>query len=464
MKRITGFGVVFVILFGFAGNLSAKAPSAADAAKAKVFIERLVESLEPSPELVKSNGALNEKLGAKQWKVREAATEQLIGIGSSSAPLLERAVTGPDPEISMRARLIIKTVKARLKDIGPELSRAIDTTAAVGDKRVVAALIKLLRYPQLDVRYEAEYGLRRITGQCFGYSAYADLEQRTSAAAKWKNWWKKSNKRFPFEESVEKGKLAGLLIAGNKIQEVWLVDMGGKVLWSRKVSARNQCAVRLSNGNIIVSSAFGVLEECTPQGKVVWSTKKGLLSDDVRDIQRLADGNTLIADTGGGRVVELDRKAELVWQRRDAGKPVSAQRLPNGNTLVCLYSAGKVIEVTGSGKVVWSTGDLKAPNGVSLRMPTDAHGLPNGNVLITDYLNHRVIEINRNGKVVWRKRNLHRPISVRRLPNGRTVISASVEGVASIRRDGKIFRQFRRRPSNLGKARLAPAVTVTPNK
>ena len=79
----------------------------------------------------------------------------------------------------------------------------------------------------------------------------------------------------------------------------------------------------------------------------------------------LDNGNILIFDNGVvrkySRVIEIDPVTEeIVWQYVAdppqaffAKSKGSAQRLPNGNTLICDSSNGRVFEVTREGEIVW---------------------------------------------------------------------------------------------------------------
>ncbi len=78
--------------------------------------------------------------------------------------------------------------------------------------------------------------------------------------------------------------------------------------------------------------------------------------------QWLGDGAVLVADSGNDRVVELHRR-NGVWQPvwvltgadgRGFEWPRDADRLPNGNTLVTDSRGRRVIEVTERGETVWS--------------------------------------------------------------------------------------------------------------
>jgi hypothetical protein len=98
--------------------------------------------------------------------------------------------------------------------------------------------------------------------------------------------------------------------------------------------------------------------------KVVWSWGYGELSFPHMPTM-LESGNLLIYDNGVRnrmtRIIELDpASGEIVWSypsppRRDfySMRRGSNQRLPNGNTLIAESEKGHVIEVTPEGDIVW---------------------------------------------------------------------------------------------------------------
>lgn len=66
----------------------------------------------------------------------------------------------------------------------------------------------------------------------------------------------------------------------------------------------------------------------------------------------------VVADSQNNRIVEYQRKNESwkqSWQWQDVRMqwPLDADRLPNGNTLIADYNGGRVIEVNETGDVVW---------------------------------------------------------------------------------------------------------------
>lgn len=99
--------------------------------------------------------------------------------------------------------------------------------------------------------------------------------------------------------------------------------------------------------------------------RVVWSWGPGELLGP-HDAQVLPDGHILVFDNGMGRgwsrVVELDPLTKkVVWQYRAANprdfytlSKGSCQRLANGNTLIADSDNGTAFEVTPSGETVWS--------------------------------------------------------------------------------------------------------------
>ncbi len=411
-----------------AGELEFKGPAAA-----KAFLQKVLATRDPTRQVQ----ALVKKLGDESWDVREGATKELTAFGPAAAPFLEDAVKSGDPEVSWRARQILNAQSQKPQDISDEVGRAADVLAAAKEKRLVPTLLELLGHARVDVRYAAEYGLRRIARRNFGYNAYAEKKARSAAVARWAAWWKGAEATFAFDAKPSpRPKIAGVLISSRRFPRVWMVDLQGEMVWSKDFVGRSYAAARLSNGRLVIANAMrGVVEEHAADGRVVWATDAGALRGSVMDVQRLANGNTLVAHTSGRRLVELDGAGKIVWSRRVARSPYSARRLPSGNTLVASWSnPGKVVELTRGGKVAWATEDLM--------MPASAVKLPNGNVLIAEYRAQRVIEVDRKGQMVWQRECVGRPLCALRLPDGSTVISETVEGVILIGADGAMIRQL----------------------
>ena len=81
-------------------------------------------------------------------------------------------------------------------------------------------------------------------------------------------------------------------------------------------------------------------------------------------------GNTLITELSyNSRVIEVDSSGTIVWEKAGLNYSVDAERLANGNTLIADCGANRVIEIDYAGNVVWEK--------AGLYYPTDAENLFN---------------------------------------------------------------------------------------
>lgn len=169
----------------------------------------------------------------------------------------------------------------------------------------------------------------------------------------------------------------------------------------------------------------------------------------VLEVQRLPNGNTLIADGADwdrqeSKVVEVDPAGAVVWWWCCGDFIHSAQRLPNGNTLIADTNHNRIIEVNREGTIVWNSAVLADEHpGLRLYYPNHAADLDNGNLLISDRNNSRVLEVTRTGDIVWQYDRLTRQHHPRRLPNGNTMIANSDENeVIEVSPQGEIVWRY----------------------
>lgn len=170
----------------------------------------------------------------------------------------------------------------------------------------------------------------------------------------------------------------------------------------------------LPNGNILITefSLNHVSEYTKDFKKLVWRYDH---LKNPYDADRLANGNTLICDTFGRRVIEVNRDKKIVWSYTRDVHPYDADRLANGNTLICDTKGSRVIEVDPQGKIVWQLRDL--PN------LHDADRLSNGNTLLTIRMKNEVREVTPKGETVLRIGHLRSPSDADRLPGGLTAVA-----------------------------------------
>jgi outer membrane protein assembly factor BamB len=170
----------------------------------------------------------------------------------------------------------------------------------------------------------------------------------------------------------------------------------GTLLWD--FPNRNAHDVQvLASGNILINP--GSVQEVSPAKEIVWEVGKPIVQN-AEACQRLASGNTMIADNGAHTVIDVTPDKKVVWQYDVPNKASMRQvrRLANGNTLICASSNHVVLEVNTAKQVVWK---------YELPFPYLAERLANGHTLISsgegsgkqgDYL----IEVDADGKTVWK--------------------------------------------------------------
>ena len=193
-------------------------------------------------------------------------------------------------------------------------------------------------------------------------------------------------------------------------------------------------ASRLANGNTLINEVFGErVIEVTPDGEVVWEYSEDIAPT---DSERLENGNTLIADRDEG-VIEVTPDKEIVWEYSGLDGVFCVQRLTNGDTLIVAQgsmkdpgSRGRVIEVTSDKEIVWEYSgpamEFLAPSGKRLA---------NGNTLIGDNtgfmegIDVHVREITPDKEIVWEySKGLTSVYPVLGLANGNTLICAQADG------------------------------------
>jgi hypothetical protein len=231
--------------------------------------------------------------------------------------------------------------------------------------------------------------------------------------------------------------------------KVAIVDAAGHVEWEFANDCECHDLALLPNGNVLLALGPATVGEVSPDKKIVWRydarPKPGYSGRvEVHAFQRLTDGNTLIAETGNRRLVEVNREGRIAKEvpltvdKPDPHRDTRmVRKLENGHYLVCHEGDGTVREYDGAGKVVWQYKLDLAGRPRSSGHGPEGHGtevfgairLPNGNTLIAGGNNNRVFEVSPAGAVVWSVEHDELPnirlawvTSLHRLPNGNTII------------------------------------------
>ena len=220
-----------------------------------------------------------------------------------------------------------------------------------------------------------------------------------------------------------------VLLADSSKGRLAVVGDDGTLQWETQVGPLHDLHV-LPDGNILYQTDMQTLVEADREtGEEVWRLDAGevLPADyegrfEVHAFQRLPDNTTMLAISGPGVVVDVNRAGQVV---RDFPLTVSrpdphrdtrlARRLPSGHTLVVHEGDGLVREYGPEGETVWEfeVPLTDYPSGKP-RERADGHGpeafgnqafsavrLPSGNTLIGTGNGHAVIEVTPEKEVVW---------------------------------------------------------------
>jgi len=169
---------------------------------------------------------------------------------------------------------------------------------------------------------------------------------------------------------------------------------------------------RLANGNTLVAEQEPCQAlEVNPKGEIVHVTPlttnaKGFHLQ-VRNVHKLANGNILSAHEGEGAVREVDPNGKVVWEYTGVTNTGEAQRLSNGNTLICGGTQKRLIEVTPDKQIVWEFKADDAPE-LNLTWVSSVQQLKNGNLLVGNFIRGQegkgahAFEVTRDKKIVWK--------------------------------------------------------------
>lgn len=239
-----------------------------------------------------------------------------------------------------------------------------------------------------------------------------------------------------------------VMVQGNG--KLAIVDAMGQIEWDMPWGDIHDLHV-FPNGNIMVQQgASKVVEIDRKSKKVVWSYDSATMNGnrgkrvEVHSFQPLEDANIMIAESGVGRIIEVDRKGTIHREIKLKVKHPSPHRdtrlvrkLATGSYLVCHEGDGAVCEYDARGAVIWRY-DIPLFD----QKPRGGHGpeawgnqtfaalrLRNGNTLIATGNGHSVLEVTKEKKIVWRLQQKELPhivlawvTTIEILPNGNYVI------------------------------------------
>ena len=212
------------------------------------------------------------------------------------------------------------------------------------------------------------------------------------------------------------------IAADSSKHRVAIIDENGKTEWEHQIGDLHDLHV-LPGGNVLLQTSWTEVAELNPSNdEIVWRYDAMKRPENVgkrleiHAFQRLANGRTMVAESGPGNIVEVDQDSKvghtmaLKVRKPDAHRDTRlVRRLDSGNYLVCHEGDGLVREYDPSGKTVW---EYAVP--LFDRPPVAGHGveafgnqcfsairLPSGNTLIGTGNGHSVLEVTPAEQIIW---------------------------------------------------------------
>ncbi len=266
-----------------------------------------------------------------------------------------------------------------------------------------------------------------------------------------------------------------ILCADSSKKRIAIINEEGKTEWESKIGPLHDLHL-LKNGNVLFQKNWVEIVEVEPiTQKVVWEYNSAKSNGnegkaiEVHAFQRLDDGNTLIAESGVSRLIEVDPAGKIVRKvALEVSKPHAhrdtrlVRKLANGNYLVCHEGDAVVREYDAQGTIVW---EYAVP--LFDKQPAPGHGveaygnqcfaalrLENGNTLISTGNGHGIIEVTHDKNIVWQLQQRDLPgivlawvTTLQVLPSGNIVLGNCHAGEANpqiveINRDKKVVWKF----------------------
>jgi len=197
------------------------------------------------------------------------------------------------------------------------------------------------------------------------------------------------------------------------------------------------CGVeRLANGNTLIADAGGEsgagseLLEVDPQGNVVWRWSENCRF--LHGVKQLSTGAIVLADTTSNRILEVNRRGEILFTSESWGDgtgklsdgshlwyPNNIHPLDDHTFMVTDRNNDRFLIVNREGQVLQS-------GAWGFRHPHNCEPLANGHMIVANSDDNTVDEMDGEGNLVWRyDRGLDWPRDANRLPNGNTLIGDS---------------------------------------
>jgi HEAT repeat protein len=350
--------------------------------------------------------ALDDKLATRRGVAAEALA---LGGALDQRAAVRKLLKDADAGVKLRVALALSTAR---------------------DRDAVPVLIDLMGELPFDKGIQAETFLRSVAGDG-GPNVYlaADNDSRKKTKEAWAAWWKVHGATADLARASTAPKMLGYtLLVNTDFNRVTEIGLDGKVRWQLDGLQYPRDAVALPGDRVLVAEQnMNRVVEMNQKREILW--QKGLNASPMA-VQRLPNGNTFIVTNNGAVEVTKDGK-EVLNYNRNQWDIITGSRAPDGQFVV-LTNNGMIIRLDSSGK------ELKSFSAGQAHWMTSIEALAGGRVLVPQPNHNKVIEYDSDGKQVW-EAAVQYPFSASRLPNGNTIIASPNSGkVVEVNRSGRV--------------------------
>jgi len=248
--------------------------------------------------------------------------------------------------------------------------------------------------------------------------------------------------------ALQTGTPRRVIAADSSTKALAAIGPDGRVEWKLPCGAIHDLHL-LPDGHLLYQDGWTQIVELDANRRPVWTyDAKGNGNADrpveVHAFQRLADGTTMIVESGPARIIEVDsagiitREIPLTVQSPSAHSDTrNARKTSAGTYLVAHEQDGVVREYDAAGRVVWEfdvplVGNEKKPGHGPEALGDQVYSavrLDNGNTLLGTGNGHGVLEVTPAKDIVWQVGQRDLPgvmlawvTQVERRPNGNTIL------------------------------------------
>jgi len=382
------------------------------------------------------------RLGARSFRVREAALRTLVEAGRNAVPYLEKARDNPDTEVRARAARALETIRRVPQEA--LMSAVARVLAAHRPPGTIAAL--LAYFPAVDEASTEEAFLEALASVALNKEtidaavrvALKDRDPARRAAAAYVHGRATPPQTKPLKplladtEARVRYQAAEALVRGQDKAAVpvliaLLADGPKELAWQAEDLLGRLAGEKAPTFSLGTGDA-GSRSATRKAWDGWWKDNGGRIKLVDITVQESLRGLTVIAELDGsgarnmGRVWECGRDGKVRWENDSAERPADAWVLPGGNFLAAEHNTQRVTERDRTGKVVWTHQCRGAP--------VSCQRLPNGNVFIATY--NEILEVTRGNKEVYCHHKPHMVFAAQKLRNGRIVYAHSNNGVVEM--------------------------------